>query len=70
MFGCIITVKTLTHALRGEAYLKARGIPCKVVKPDGGSGGCRYGLSISCNSAKYAFDMLKKAGFEVVKILA
>ncbi len=70
MFGCIITVKTLTHALRGEAFLKNRGIVCRVVKPDGENVGCRYGIALNCNYAKSAFDMLKKAGFEVVKILA
>lgn len=69
MFGCIITVKTLTHALRGESYLKARGIACRAVKPDGDKTGCRYGIALNCSNAARAFDMLRGAGLDVGRII-
>ena len=70
MYGCIITMKSLTHALRGEALLKKRGIDCKVVKPPSGTNGCRYGIALSCSAADFAMGFLIKSGLDVGKLMA
>ena len=71
MYGCIITVKSITYALKGEALLKRNGIPCKVVKTEGlGNGGCKYGISLSCNGLNTALDILKRSGTEIGKIIS
>lgn len=71
MYGCIITVKSITYALKGEAILKKSGILCKVVKTEGmGNGGCKYGLSLSCNQVSTALDILKRNGIEIGKVIS
>ena len=71
MYGCIITVKSITYALKGEALLKKSGILCKVVKTEGmGNGGCKYGISLSCNGVNAALDILKKNGTEIGKVIS
>ena len=71
MYGCIITVRSITYAFKGEALLKKHGIDCKVVKTDSkDSGGCKYGLSLSCNLTSNALTILKNNGIEIGKLMA
>ena len=71
MYGCIITVRSITYAFKGEALLKNHGIDCKVVKTDGkNNGGCKYGISIACNMTNNALAILKNHGIEIGKIMA
>ena len=70
MNGCIITVKSITYALKGEALLKKRGIPCKIVKPDVTEGGCKYGIGLSCTSINAALEILKHNAIEIGRIMA
>ena len=69
MFGCIITLKSITLALKGEALLKKNGFACQVVKPDG-EGSCKYGISISCNNVKSASAILASAKIPIENIFA
>ncbi len=69
MFGCIITVKSVTYAMKGEALLKKNGFACRVVKPDG-EGSCKYGISLSCNHIKQATAMLAAAGIPIESVIA
>ncbi len=70
MYGCIITVKSITYALKGESLLKKSGIKCKVVKTEGAENGCKYGISLSCNMVSAALEIMKKSGIEIGKVMA
>jgi hypothetical protein len=70
MYGCIITVKSITYALKGEALLKKRGIECSVVKVDGSEHGCRYGIALSCRALTSAVTILSTGGVEIGKIIS
>ena len=69
MFGCTITVRSITYAMKGEALLKKNGFACRIVKPDGG-GGCQYGISLSCSHINKATNLLASAGIPIEQILA
>jgi hypothetical protein len=71
MYGCIITVKSITYAFKGEALLKNHGLVCKVVKTEGkDTGGCKYGLALSCNIVNDALEILKSNKIEIGKVMA
>lgn len=70
MYGCIITVKSITYALKGEALLKKRGVKCSVVKTDGADHGCRYGIALPCSSLTGATAILSGGGVEIGKIIS
>ena len=71
MYGSIISVRSITYALKGEALLRRNGIPCKVVKTEGMENeGCKYGLSLSSSAVKYASELLSKNGIEISKIFS
>lgn len=69
MFGCIITVKSVTYAMKGEALLRKNGFACRVVKPDG-EGSCKYGISLSCNYVKQATAILAAASIPIEAVIA
>ena len=71
MYGSIISVRSITYALKGETLLKRNGIPCKVVKTDGlGNGGCKYGISLSTSLVNSALAILTGNGIEIGKVFS
>ena len=61
---CIITMKSLTHAMKAKSALEARGIECSVVSLDPGltSRGCAYGISYPCGEGDAAQRILDGKG--------
>ena len=71
MYGSIISVRSITYALKGEALLKRNGIPCKVVKTEGiTNGGCKYGISLSTSAVNTALAILNTGGIEIGKVFS
>lgn len=50
---CIVTMKTMTHALRAKSVLSAKGISSDVIHldPSVTARGCAYGVSFSCGDS-------------------
>ena len=63
MEQCILTVGTVTYAIRARKLLSSLGIRARLVKGTrpGGSGGCTYGVEISAADLTLATDALKRA---------
>ena len=63
MEQCILTVGTVTYAIRARKLLSSLGIRARLVKGTrpGGAGGCTYGVEISASDLTLATDALKRA---------
>lgn len=59
---CILTMKTMTQALRGRQSLTGQGIAAVVVNIDGKltEKGCAYGLRINCTETERAIRCLSE----------
>ena len=64
MEQCILTVGTVTYAIRARKLLSSLGIRARLVKStrSGGMGGCVYGVEIPTADMTLAADALKRAG--------
>lgn len=60
MEQCILTVGTVTYAIRARKILAALGIRARLVKSTR-TGGCTYGAEISAADLPRAAEALKKA---------
>lgn len=66
MESCVLTIGTITRAIRGRKLLSAAGIPARLVKSVVGreDGGCAYGLEIASADMLEAARILKGKGIE------
>jgi hypothetical protein len=64
MEQCILTVGTVTYAIRARKLLSSLGIRARLVKGTrpGGAGGCAYGVEIPSADLTLATDALTRAG--------
>ena len=63
MKTCILTVGTVTSALRAKRLLAAVGIAARTVKTtDEGQSGCAYGLELAATDLPHATHALDGAG--------
>lgn len=63
MEQCILTVGTVTYAIRARKLLSSLGIRARLVKGTrpGGMGGCTYGVEIPAADMTVATDALQRA---------
>ncbi len=61
---CILTMKSMTGALRAKSALDARGISCTVVNidPHLTAHGCAYGIRFACANSEKAIEFLAAKG--------
>ncbi len=61
---CILTMKTMTHALRAKNILEGRGIFASVVSLDPRltERGCAYGIRFSCKDTERIKGTLEAKG--------
>ena len=61
---CIVTMKTMTNALRAKGALIAKGIPADVIHldPSVTARGCAYGVSFSCGDSDGVRNVLDSKG--------
>lgn len=61
---CIIPLNSMTFAMKGEALLRERGIPSRIVRlpREMTVHGCGFGLSLACGSLYAARRLLAAAG--------
>lgn len=64
MEQCILTVGTVTRAVRARKALSAVGIAARLTKSlrDGTGGGCAYGVEISPADMHTAMEVLNRHG--------
>lgn len=64
MEQCILTVGTVTYAIRARKLLSSLGIRARLVKGTrgGGMGGCTYGVEIASADLKSSTEALTQAG--------
>ena len=64
MEQCILTVGTVTYAIRARKLLSALGIRARLVKGTrgGGMGGCTYGVEIASADLNTSTKALTQAG--------
>ena len=65
----IISLRSVTHAVKGKRLLLENGIRATVVKPSVSDEGCGYGLSVSASHVDAAADILQKNRIRIVKIV-
>ena len=63
MEQCVLTIGTVTGAIRARKLLGAAGIAARLIKRTGKqSGGCAYGLEIRAADMQRAMHALKEGG--------
>lgn len=64
-----ITLRSVTHAMKGKKLLAEKGIRATVVKSVRSDEGCGYGLSVSADTVDAAANILQKNRIRIVKII-
>ena len=59
--AAVLTVGSVTYALKGQSILDGGYIPSRVVRPENGSG-CAYGLEIDGRDLSRARSLLTRGG--------
>ncbi|MBQ9115913.1 MAG: DUF3343 domain-containing protein [Clostridia bacterium] len=65
----VITLRSLTHAIKAKKLLSAHGISAKVVRPDatGTEKGCGYGIVTELSQSERAEKLLREGGIVPLK---
>jgi len=60
----VISMRSLTHAIKAKKLLQDQGFEAKVVKPDAHKAekGCGYGIAVSANKAELINTILQDNG--------
>lgn len=68
---CIISMRTMTAALRGQRTLSERGIRSEIVSLDASltKNGCAYGLQFMCRDVRAVERILKDSKIHYGEIL-
>ena len=63
---CVLTMKSMTNALRAKGVLQSRGISSDVIHldPSVTSRGCAYGITFACSETDGVRRMLDSKGIE------
>ena len=59
--AAVLTVASVTYALKGQTVLDGGGVPSRVVRPDSASG-CAYGLAVDRRDLARAKSLLGRGG--------
>jgi len=57
----VLSVKSVTYALKGQRILEANYISARIVRPSGNSG-CAYGLEIDRRDLQRAKNLMERGG--------
>ena len=66
MEQCILTLGTVTRAIRARKLLAAAGIAARLIKQTEGAQGCAYGLELAAADMTGAMRLLEEAGVEFI----
>lgn len=71
MSKSIIALSSVNYAIKGERYLKGKGVNCNIVKlqPTETKKGCAYGLEINRIDLSVAAALLNNAGIPYTEIV-
>ena len=68
---CIVSMRTMTQALRAQRVLSERGIRSEIVSLDATltKNGCAYGLQLMCRDVRAVERILKESGIKYGEVL-
>ena len=66
----VITLRSLTHAMKAKKILNEHGISAKVIKPDArrSEKGCSYGITVDRQKAETSRKLLNENGIPPLDI--